>query len=77
MDATKVDSQEKRRKKLTVKLAVMYSGKELESEAAKYKRYQIKFANSRQGFEEALERARVEVVRTGCSGQAAPAMSFG
>ena len=42
MDATMLHSQEKDRKKLTVKLGVMYSGKELESETAKYKRYRLK-----------------------------------
>ncbi len=41
IDATMLHSQEKGRKKLTVKLGVMYSGKELEGETAKYKRYQI------------------------------------
>ena len=41
VDATMVHSQEKGRKKLTVKLGVMYSGKELESETAKYKRYRL------------------------------------
>jgi len=42
MDATMLHSQEKDRKKLTVKLGIMYSGKELESETAKYKRYRLK-----------------------------------
>ncbi len=28
----------------------------------------LKFANSRHGFEEALERARLEMIRTGCRG---------
>jgi len=41
MDATMLHSQEKGRKKLAVKLGVMYSGKELESETAKYKRYRL------------------------------------
>ena len=41
MDATLLHSQEKGRKKLSVKLGVMYSGKELESETAKYKRYRL------------------------------------
>ena len=36
-----IASQEKWRKKLTVKLSMMYSGKELESETAKYKRYRL------------------------------------
>jgi len=42
MDATMLHSQEKDRKKLAVKLGIMYSGKELESETAKYKRYRLK-----------------------------------
>jgi len=42
MDATMLHSQEKDRKKLMVKLGVMYSGKELESDTAKYKRYRLK-----------------------------------
>jgi len=42
MDATMLHSQEKDRKKLTVKLGIMYSGKELESETAKYKRYRLR-----------------------------------
>ena len=41
MDATMLHSQEKGREKLTVNLGVMYSGKELESETAKYKRYRL------------------------------------
>ena len=41
VDATMLHSQEKGRKKLTVKPEVVYSGKELESEAAKYKRYRL------------------------------------
>jgi hypothetical protein len=41
IDATMVHSQEKGRKDLTVKLGVMYSGKELESERAKHKRYRL------------------------------------
>lgn len=39
MDATMLHSQEKGQKKLTVKLGIMYSGKEVESETAKYRRY--------------------------------------
>ena len=42
MDATMLHSQEKDRKKFAVKLGVLYSGKELESETAKYKRYRLK-----------------------------------
>lgn len=41
MDATMRHSQERGRKKLTVKLGIMYSGKQLESETAKYKRYRL------------------------------------
>ena len=41
MDATMLHSQEKGREKLAVKLGVMYSGKQLESETAKYKRYRL------------------------------------
>jgi len=41
MDATMLHSQEEGRKKLTVKLGVMYTGKELESETAKHKRYRL------------------------------------
>mgnify|MGYP001041901248 CR=1 FL=1 len=52
MDATMLHSQEKDRKKLTVKLGVMYSGKELESETAKYKRYRLKEKTLYGGIEE-------------------------
>jgi len=52
MDATMLHSQEKGRKKLTVKLGVMYSGKELESETAKYKRYRLREKTLYGGIEE-------------------------
>jgi hypothetical protein len=55
MDATMVHSQEKGRKKLMVKLGVMYSGKELESERAKYKRYRLTGKTLYGGIEEAEE----------------------
>jgi hypothetical protein len=52
MDATMLHSQEKGRKKLAVKLGVMYSGKELESETAKYKRYRLAEKTLYGGIEE-------------------------
>lgn len=52
MDATMLHSQEKDRKKLTVKLGVMYSGKELESDTAKYKRYRLKEKTLYAGIED-------------------------
>jgi len=52
MDATMLHSQEKDRKKLPVKLGVMYSGKELESQTAKYKRYRLKEKTLYGGIEE-------------------------
>ncbi len=55
MDATMLHSQEKGRKKLTVKLGVMYSGKELESETAKYKRYRLTDKTLYGGIEEPEE----------------------
>jgi hypothetical protein len=55
MDATMLHSQEKGRKKLTVKLGVMYSGKELESERAKYKRYRLTEKTLYGGIEEPEE----------------------
>jgi hypothetical protein len=55
MDATLLHSQEKRRKKITVKLGVMYSGKELESETAKYKRYRLTGKTLYGGIEEPEE----------------------
>ena len=55
MDATMLHSQEKGRKKLIVKLGVMYSGKELESETAKYKRYRLSEKTLYSGIEEPEE----------------------
>jgi len=55
MDATMLHSQEKGQKKLTVKLGVMYSGKELESETAKYKRYRLTDKTLYGGIEEPEE----------------------
>jgi hypothetical protein len=55
MDATMLHSQEKERKKLTVKLGVMYSGKELESKTAKYKRYRLTDKTLYGGIEEPEE----------------------
>lgn len=55
MDATMLHSQEKGHKKLPVKLGVMYSGKELESEKAKYKRYRLAEKTLYGGIEEVDE----------------------
>ncbi|MCL0077205.1 hypothetical protein M1O12_04210, partial [Dehalococcoidia bacterium] len=55
MDATMLHSQEKGRRKLAVKLGVMYSGKELESETAKYKRYRLNEKTLYGGIEEPEE----------------------
>jgi len=55
MDATMLHSQEKGREKLTVKLGVMYSGKQLESETAKYKRYRLSEKTLYGGIEETEE----------------------
>jgi hypothetical protein len=55
MDATMLHSQEKGRQKLAVKLGVMYSGKELESETAKYKRYRLSEKTLYGGIEETEE----------------------
>jgi len=55
MDATMLHSQEKGQKKLTVKLGVMYSGKELQSETAKYKRYRLTDKTLYGGIEESEE----------------------
>jgi len=48
-------SQEKGRKKLAMKLGVIYSGKELESETAKYKRYRLREKALYGGIEETNE----------------------
>ena len=42
VDATMIHSQEGKGRNIAVKLGIMYSGKELESETAKYKRYRLK-----------------------------------
>jgi len=55
MDATILHSQERGRKKPTVKLGVMYSGKQLESETAKYKRYRLSEKTLYGGIEEPKE----------------------
>ena len=55
MDATMLHSQEKGREKLTVKLGVMYSGKELESGTAKYKRYRLSEKTLYSGIEDTEE----------------------
>jgi hypothetical protein len=55
MDATMLHSQERGREKLAVKLGVMYSGKELESETAKYKRYRLKEKTLYGGIEDSDE----------------------
>jgi hypothetical protein len=55
MDATMVHSQEGKGKNISVKLGIMYSGKELESETAKYKRYRLKDKTLYGGIEEAQE----------------------
>ena len=52
MDATILHAQEKGWKQLSVKLGVMYSGKELESETAKYKRYRLTEKTLHGGIEE-------------------------
>ena len=52
MDATMIHSQEGKGKNLTVKLGVMYSGKELESERAKYQRYRLTDKTLYGGIEE-------------------------
>jgi hypothetical protein len=52
MDATMLHSQEKGREKLAVKLGVMYSGKGLESETAKHKRYRLTEKTLYGGIEE-------------------------
>jgi hypothetical protein len=53
IDATMIHSQEGKGKNITVKLGIMYSGKELESETAKYKRYRLKEKTVYGGIEDA------------------------
>ena len=55
LDATMIHSQEGKGKNIVVKLGIMYSGKELESETAKYKRYRLKEKALYGGIEEAQE----------------------
>jgi len=55
MDATMIHSQEGKGKNMAVKLGIMYSGKELESETAKYKRYLLKDKTLYGGIEDAQE----------------------
>ena len=55
MDATMIHSQEGKGKNMAVKLGIMYSGKELESETVKYKRYRLKDKTLYGGIEEARE----------------------
>ena len=55
MDATMIHSQEGNGKNMAVKLGIMYSGKELESETAKYKRYRLKDKTLYGGIEDAQE----------------------
>jgi len=55
VDATMVHSQEGKGKNMVVKLGIMYSGKELESETAKYKRYRLKDKALYGGIEDAQE----------------------
>lgn len=53
LDATMIHSQENRGRNIAVKLGIMYSGKELESETAKYKRYRLKEKTVYGGIEDA------------------------
>ena len=55
VDATMIHSQEGKGRNMVVKLGIMYSGKELESETAKYKRYRLKDKALYGGIEEAQE----------------------
>lgn len=55
VDATMIHSQEGKGRNIAVKLGIMYSGKELESETAKYKRYWLKDKALYGGIEEAQE----------------------
>jgi hypothetical protein len=55
LDATMIHSQEGKGKNIAVKLGIMYSGKELESDTAKYKRYRLKDKALYGGIEEAQE----------------------
>jgi len=55
VDATMVHSQEGKGKNMVVKLGIMYSGRELESETAKCKRYRLKDKALYGGIEDAQE----------------------
>jgi len=55
VDATMVHSQGDKGKNIVVKLGIMYSGKELESETAKYKRYRLKDKTLYGGIEDVEE----------------------
>ena len=55
LDATMIHSQEGKGKNIAMKLGVMYSGKELESETARNKRYRLKDKTLYGGIEEAQE----------------------
>lgn len=55
LDATMIHSQEKGERNIVVKLGVMYSGKELESDKAKHKRYRLREKILYGGIEEAEE----------------------
>lgn len=55
LDATMVHSQEEEGKDIVVKLGVMYSGKELESQTAQHKRYRLKEKVVYGGIEEPEE----------------------
>ena len=55
VDATMIDSQGGKGRNMAVKLGIMYSGKELESQTAKYKRYWTKDKALYGGIEEAQE----------------------
>ena len=55
LDVTMVHFQEKGKRSIVVKLGVMYSGKELESDKAKHKRYRLQEKTLYGGIEEAEE----------------------
>lgn len=55
LDATMIHSQEKGEKNIVVKLGVMYSGKELESDKAKHQRYRLQEKTLYGGIDEAEE----------------------
>ena len=55
LDATMIHSHKGKGKNIAVKLGIMYSGKELESDSAKYKRYRLKEKTLYGGIEDAQE----------------------